>query len=170
MGVSFDGGVCALAAWPDAIATRRWRRRSGGAVAGWAPVYMSNLTEDIPGYLQAPANAMSYQWKHFIGGHLGRLGTRDDVIVHQQYMADIAASVRTSLPTVDPTPYFQKYGENAWAALKGFLDEVAAIAAPPVIAKYTDVLAAADVFTESTTFWVMQSIRLDLGYGSYVHP
>ena len=43
-------------------------------------------------------------------------------------------------------------------------------AAKPVIAKYTGVLAAADVFTFSTTFWVMESIRLDLGYGSYVHP
>jgi hypothetical protein len=32
------------------------------------------------------------------------------------------------------------------------------------------VIAAADVFTESTTFWVMESIRLDLGYGSQVHP
>jgi hypothetical protein len=28
------------------------------------------------------------------------------------------------------------------------------------------VLAAADVFTASTTFWVMEWIRLDLGYGS----
>jgi hypothetical protein len=34
----------------------------------------------------------------------------------------------------------------------------------------TRVLAAADVFTASTTFWVMESIRLDLGYGSQVHP
>ena len=43
-------------------------------------------------------------------------------------------------------------------------------AAAPVIEKYTGVLAAADVFTESTTFQVLQSIRLDLGYGSWVHP
>ena len=43
-------------------------------------------------------------------------------------------------------------------------------AAAPVIEKYTGVLAAADVFTASTTFWVMESIRLDLGYGSQVHP
>ena len=73
---------------------------------GWAPVYLSNLTEDIPGYIEAPANALAYPWKHFIGGHLGRLGTRDDVALHQQYMADIAASVRTAIDTVDPTPYF----------------------------------------------------------------
>jgi glyoxylase-like metal-dependent hydrolase (beta-lactamase superfamily II) len=137
---------------------------------GWAPVYLSNLTEDIPGYIQAPATALSYPWKHYIGGHLGRLGTRDDVRLHQQYMADIVESVRTSLPTVDPTPFFQKYGDNVWAAVKGLLDASAAVAAAPVIDKYTGVLAAADVFTESTTFWVMESLRLDLGYGSYVHP
>jgi glyoxylase-like metal-dependent hydrolase (beta-lactamase superfamily II) len=137
---------------------------------GWAPVYLSNLTKDIPGYLQVPGTALSYPWKHFIGGHLGRLGTRDDVRLHQQYMTDITASVRTTLPTLDPTPYFQKYGENVWAAFKGSLDEIARTAAAPVIEKYAGVLGAADVFTESTTFQVMQSIRLDLGDGFYVHP
>ena len=39
-----------------------------------------------------------------------------------------------------------------------------------VIEKYTGVLAGADVFTASTTFHILQSIRLDLGYGSQVHP
>jgi len=126
--------------------------------------------EDIPGCLEAPANALAYSWKHFIGGHLGRLGTRDDVTLHQQYMADISASSRNAIDTVDPTPYFQKYGDNSWAAVKGYLDDVTRVAAEPVIQKYTGVLAAADVFTEHTTFWVMESIRLDLGYGSWVHP
>jgi glyoxylase-like metal-dependent hydrolase (beta-lactamase superfamily II) len=137
---------------------------------GWAPVYISNLTEDIPGYIEASANALAYSWKHIIGGHLGRLGTRDDVRLHQQYMADISQSSRKAIDTVDPTPYFVKYGANTWAALKGYLDEVTAVAAAPVSEKYTGVLAAADVFTASTTFWVMESIRLDLGYASYVHP
>ena len=135
-----------------------------------APVFQSNLTEDIPGYLEAPANALAYSWKHFIGGHMGRLGTRDDLALHQQYMADIADSARVAIDTVDPTPYFVKYGENFWAALKGYLDECAATTAAPVIEKYTGVLAAADVFTEDVAFQVMQSIRLDLGYGAQVHP
>jgi glyoxylase-like metal-dependent hydrolase (beta-lactamase superfamily II) len=137
---------------------------------GWAPVYLSNLTEDIPVYVEAHANALAYPWKHYIGGHMGRLGTRDDVTLHQQYMADIAESCRKTIDSVDLTPYFVKYGENLWAAFKGGLDELARTAAAPVIEKYTGVLAAADVFTESTTFQVMQSIRLDLGYGWWVHP
>jgi hypothetical protein len=69
-----------------------------------------------------------------------------------------------------PHAYFAKYGENVWAAVRGLLDATTAAAAAPVIEKYTGVLAAADVFTASTTFWVMESIRLDLGYGSQVQP
>ena len=137
---------------------------------GWAPVYQSNLTEDVQGYIQAPDTALTYPWKHLIAGHMGRLGTRDDLALHRRYMADVAASSRTAIDTVDPTPYFTRYGENSWAAVRGYLDAVAAAAAGPVIEKYTGVLAAADVFTASTAFHVMQSLRLDLGYGSQVHP
>ena len=136
----------------------------------WAPFGIVNLSEDIPGYIEAPATALSYPWKHFIGGHLGRLGTRDDVLLHQQYMADIVDNVKIAMGKVDPTPYFQKYGDNAWAGVKGYLDEITDVAAAPVIEKYTGVLAAADVYTASTTFWVMESLRLDLGLGSQVHP
>ncbi len=140
--------------------------------SGWVPIYNLNLSEDVPGYIQAPTTALSYPWKHFIGGHLGRLGTRDDIAVHQQYIADIEASARQALATVDPTPYFQKYGANPWAAVRGYLDEVTDRAAAPVIAKYTGVLAAADVdvFTSTTTFAILQSIRLDLGPSAPVHP
>jgi hypothetical protein len=92
------------------------------------------------------------------------------VTLHQQYMADIAESSKKAIDSADLTRYFQKYGENVWAAFKGGLGEMVATAAAPVIQKYTGVLAAADVYTASTTFQVMQSIRLDQGYGTYVHP
>ena len=91
---------------------------------GWAPVYQSNLTEDVPGYIAASDTALTYPWKHFIGGHMGRLGTREDIAVHQRYMDDIADSSRRALDTVDPTPYFVRYGENTWAAVRGYLDAV----------------------------------------------
>jgi hypothetical protein len=137
---------------------------------GWVPFYDFNLNEDVPASIAAPATALSYPWKHYIGGHMGRLGTRDDVVVHQQYVTDIADNVRTALATVDPTPYFAKYGNNAWAAAKTYLDAVADYAAAPVIAKYTGILAGADVFTASNAFIILESIRLDLGYGSQIHP
>jgi glyoxylase-like metal-dependent hydrolase (beta-lactamase superfamily II) len=140
--------------------------------SGWVPINNLNLSEDVPGYIQAPAIALDYPWQHFIGGHLGRLGTRDDIAMHQQYIADIQASARQALATVDPTPYFVRYGPNVWAAVKTYFNELSGRAAAPVIAKYTGVLAAADVeeLTLTTTFMILHSMRLDLGPSAPTHP
>jgi glyoxylase-like metal-dependent hydrolase (beta-lactamase superfamily II) len=138
--------------------------------AGWVPVYVVNLSDDIPGYLGMPATALTYPWSTLISGHLGRLGKREDVILHQQYMADLETSARIALDSVDPTPYFQKGGANVWAGVKGYLNAVGEAAAAPVIEKYTGLLAAADVFTPDVAFWLMESIRLNRGYGLQVHP
>lgn len=81
-------------------------------------MYISNLTEDIPGYIEAPATALAYPWKHYVSGHLGRLGTRDDVTLHQRYMADLSESIRTAIDTLDRTPYCVRYEENDWAAAR----------------------------------------------------
>jgi glyoxylase-like metal-dependent hydrolase (beta-lactamase superfamily II) len=140
--------------------------------AGWVPIYNLNLSEDVPGYIQAPATALSYPWTHFICGHLGRLATREDVAVHQAYITDIEGSVKEALASVDPMPFYMAYGENFWAGVKAHLDTVTDRAAAPIIAKYTGVLAAADIeiFTRTTTFAIMQSLRLDYGPSGPVHP
>jgi hypothetical protein len=54
----------------------------------------------------------------------------------------------------------------------GYLDAVTDAATAPVVEKYTGVLAAADIeeFTRSSTFMILQSMRLDLEAGSQVHP
>jgi hypothetical protein len=140
--------------------------------SGWVPIYNLNLTEDVPGYIDAPDKALELPWKTYIGGHLGRLGTRDDIALHKAYVDDIVESCTAALGSVDPTPYFVKYGANVWAGVKGYLDEVTATAASLIIAKYTGLLASADVeaFTNTTTITILQSMRLDLGAGSYIHP
>jgi glyoxylase-like metal-dependent hydrolase (beta-lactamase superfamily II) len=140
--------------------------------AGWVPIYNLNLSEDVPGYMSAPDTALSYPWTHFICGHLGRLATRDDVAVHQAYIADIEASAKEALADVDPMPFYMHYADNFWAGVKAHLDTVTEQAAAPIIAKYTGVLAAADIeiFTRTTTFAIMQSLRLDSGPSGPVHP
>jgi glyoxylase-like metal-dependent hydrolase (beta-lactamase superfamily II) len=137
---------------------------------GWVPFASFNINEDVPGSIAAPAKALSYPWKHFIGGHMGRTGTRQDMVVYQQYVADLIDGVKKALVAVDPTPFFTKYGNNTWAAVKTYQDAQVDYAAAPVIKKYTGVLAAADVYTASTAFLILESVRLDSGVGSQVHP
>jgi glyoxylase-like metal-dependent hydrolase (beta-lactamase superfamily II) len=137
---------------------------------GWVPFNTFNINEDVPGSLAAPDKALGFPWKHFIGGHMGRLGSRHDMVVYQRYVNDLIAGVKKALVAVDPTPFFTKYGNNTWAAVKTYQDAQVDYAAAAVIRKYTGLLAAADVYTASTAFLLLVSVRLDQGLGSQVHP
>jgi glyoxylase-like metal-dependent hydrolase (beta-lactamase superfamily II) len=137
---------------------------------GWAPFGNLNFSEDVPGYVKAPTTALTYPWKHLIAGHMGRLGQRSDVTVHQAFISDLTEGVKQALGTVDFSVFAARYGNNTWATIKTWLDAVCATAAAPVAAKYTGVLAAADVFTTTNAFSLVESIRLDNGYGSQIHP
>jgi hypothetical protein len=87
---------------------------------------------------------------------------------------DLTSSTRATLNTLDPTPFFAKYGPtgNAWAIFQSYLEAAAAQAAAPVIAKYTGQLAAADVFTTANAAALVNSTRIDAGIlGPFsIHP
>ena len=139
---------------------------------GWVPIYSLNLAVDVPGFIAAPKIALGYEWSHLISGHMGRLGSRDDVALHQQFVGEIVDNLREVFTTFDPTVYYQSYGPNMWASVSGHLDEVARRACAPLAAKYAGRIAAADIdsFVLSTAIWILESLRLDLGLGIQVHP
>jgi glyoxylase-like metal-dependent hydrolase (beta-lactamase superfamily II) len=139
---------------------------------GWVPIYSLNLAVDVPGYIAAPEIALGYEWSHLISGHMGRLGSRDDVVLHQQFVGEIVDNLREVFTTFDPTEYYQKYWPNMWASVSEHLDEVARRACAPLAAKYAGRIAAADIdsFVVSTAVWILESLRLDLGLGIQVHP
>ncbi|MGZ4542413.1 MAG: hypothetical protein ACXVXI_04645 [Mycobacteriaceae bacterium] len=75
------------------------------------------------------------------------------------------ASTKQTLASLDPTPFFEKYGSsgNAWAIFKTYLDAAAQQAAAPVVDKYLGVLAGADVFTVDNAYTLFESLRIDAG-------
>jgi glyoxylase-like metal-dependent hydrolase (beta-lactamase superfamily II) len=141
---------------------------------GWVPFKNLAESQDIPAWITAHDLVLAAPWRTLVGGHLGRLGTRADVALQRDYVHDLADSTRQTLDTLDPTPFFAKYGPtgNAWAIFKSYLDAAAAQAAGPVTAKYTGQLAAADVFTTANAEAMVNSARIDAGIlGPFgVHP
>jgi glyoxylase-like metal-dependent hydrolase (beta-lactamase superfamily II) len=132
---------------------------------GWIPFKGLAVSQDIPGWVRAQDVAMDYPWQTLVAGHLGRLGTRADGELQQQYVADLDASARATMASLDPTPFFQKYGPtgNFWAIFKAYLDAASKQTADPVVAKYTGRLAGADVFTFDSAFVLFESLRIDAG-------
>lgn len=141
---------------------------------GWVPFQNLAASQDIPGWVRAHDIALEYDWTTMVSGHLGRLGARADGVLQRQYIRDLDDSVKQTLRTLDPTPFFVQYGlsGNAWGIFKHYLEAAAQQAAGPVVDKYLGVLGGADVFTVDNAHTLFQSLRLDQGaLGPFgIHP
>ena len=161
-------------------------RASADTLPDYAPIPPSALGPAVneQGYFVGRVEKNLY-WVTDSAYQAAFLTTRDGVVLFdappsigrnlQRAIDQIAAGngvphTVTHLATVDPAPYFARYGNNVWAASRQYLAAVTAAASGPVITKYLGILAAADVYTASTTFAILESVRLDLGAGSQVHP
>src|SRR5580693_4012176 len=128
---------------------------------GWVPFAYLAESQNIPGWLEAPAQALGYPFHTFIGGHLTRLGTRDDVTIQQDYVAELKAAAADAIDTFNvETVYASVDDANPWAIFRGYLDGVAAQA------------AGADVHTQANAYELVESLRIDYGHlGPFgIHP
>jgi glyoxylase-like metal-dependent hydrolase (beta-lactamase superfamily II) len=140
---------------------------------GWVPWYQLAVAQDIPAYIKSQQIAMGYEWRTLAAGHLGRLGNRADGELQIAYVNDLLTSAKATMSSLNPGPFFQQYGNNAWAIFKAYLDAASAQTAAPVTDKYLGKLAAADVYTISNAFSIFEfALREDGGVlGPFgVHP
>jgi glyoxylase-like metal-dependent hydrolase (beta-lactamase superfamily II) len=140
---------------------------------GWVPFAYLAESQNIPGWLEAPAQALGYPFQTFIGGHLTRLGTRDDVTIQQEYVAELKAAAANAIDTFNiGTVYASVDDTNPWAVFRGYLDGVATQAAGAVVPRWIDKLGGADVYTQSNAYQLVESLRIDYGHlGPFgIHP
>ncbi len=129
---------------------------------GWTPFQELALAEDIPGYFQAHDEILSYDFDALVAGHLGRLGTRDDVETQKAYIQDLQANAAQALQTVDFFGIAQQTGfQNAWLLFDTYLDAVAQRCAELTLADWQGVLGGADVNTFGHCLVVTESLRID---------
>ncbi|HEY4867064.1 MAG TPA: MBL fold metallo-hydrolase [Candidatus Dormibacteraeota bacterium] len=140
---------------------------------GWVPFAYLAESQNIPGWLEAPAQALRYPFDTYIGGHLTRPGTRDDLIIQQEYVAELRAQAASAIATFNPASVYQSVDPtNPWAIFRAYLDGVAAQAANAVTPRWIDRLGGADVYTLPNAYALVESLRIDYGHlGPFgIHP
>lgn len=140
---------------------------------GWVPFAYLAESSDIPGWIAAHDQAMTYPFQTYIGGHLTRLGTRSDVEVQQQYIAAVRAQAASAIQSVDvSTIYASVDPANPWAVFRAYLDACASQAANAVVPDWLTRLGGADVYTWSNAYTMGESLRIDTGQlGPFgIHP
>ena len=132
---------------------------------GWVPFKELGESTNIPSWIQAHDQALAYPFQTYIGGHLTRLGNRQDVLLQQAYVEDLKANTQAALAGFDPTPIFQQYGtQNPWVVFKVYLDNVAQMAAEATLVKWRGQLGGVDVFTFDNAAKMTDSVRVDFGF------
>jgi glyoxylase-like metal-dependent hydrolase (beta-lactamase superfamily II) len=129
---------------------------------GWVPFMNLALAKDVPGFLAAHRQALSYPFESFIGGHLTRLGTRQDVKTQMEYLDDVKANAGKALKTVDFMAIAKETGfENQWLLFDRYFTAVAKACADMTVPKWRDRLGGADVWTQSHCLTMAESLRID---------
>lgn len=129
---------------------------------GWVPFKELAVAEDVSAFIAVHDQILSYDFDTFIGGHLTRLGTRQDVETQKEYISDIQTNAVKALQTVD---FFKIAGEvgfeNQWLLFDTYLDELTNECVEATLKKWNDKLGGADVFTDGHCARIIESLRLD---------
>ncbi|KAJ7153904.1 beta-lactamase-like protein [Mycena crocata] len=134
---------------------------------GWAPFAGLAASAFIPGWTAAPDVLLTFDFDVFVGGHVGRLGTRDDVLLHKKYVEDLYESCAAAInggfnasaaigPTVSANP------GNAWAEFKAFFRGAAQTCADNTTSRWLGVLGGADVFGFENAYRMVISLEEDI--------
>ena len=133
---------------------------------GWAPFQDLALADSVDGFLAAHDRILTYDFDHFIGGHLNRTGTREDVEIQKEYFDDIVQAGGKANAAMDFGAAFGEASKrgganNPWAVFKILLDSVAQQCADEVEAKWTYPLGGVDVFTFDHCWEITEHQRID---------
>ena len=129
---------------------------------GWSMFKDLAVTGDVPAFVAAHDDVMSYDFDTLIAGHLNRLGTREDVEVQKEYVFDMQANAAAALQSVDFAEIAGAVGfENPWNLFDTYLDAVALECTVNTLSKWESRLGGADIFTESHCARLIESLRID---------
>jgi glyoxylase-like metal-dependent hydrolase (beta-lactamase superfamily II) len=139
---------------------------------GWVPFSELAVSTNIPHWIKAHEEILNFDFTHYIGGHLNRIGTREDVVTQEDYVNDLFDNCKATIAlstTNDPLlgadniiGTVQKNNPgNRWAQFKLYLDIVAERCANITNEKWSTILGGADVFGFENAYAMVEALRID---------
>lgn len=130
----------------------------------WVPFKHLAVSSDIPGYIEAHEQALKYDFDTLVAGHLGQLGTPEDVRTQREFLADLRDNAEAAIESVDFQQVAQEAGtDNPWVLFDAYLTATAERTAEDTLETWGDRLKGAEVFMESHAFTMVESLRIDYG-------
>lgn len=126
---------------------------------GWVPYYGWGNADHIPGMIKAHDAILALNFNTYVGGHVYRTGTRQDVIDSRAYLLDLWNWTKEELANT-PADADVEPG-NVWAVQSVWFDAVATKVTARLIEKWGTRLGGVDTFTHNTVIATIVSAFTD---------
>ena len=129
---------------------------------GWTPFKDLAMAQDVPEFLAAHDKILEYDFDTYIGGHLTRLGTMEDVQTQKEYFQNIQDSAAKANQEVSFMEIGQEVGfSNPWLVFQIYADTITQQCTDEVVPKWIDRLGGVDLFTYDHCWKISESQRID---------
>ena len=129
---------------------------------GWTPFKDLAMAEDVPAFIVAHDIILEYDFDTYVGGHLTRLGTSQDVVIQKEYFQDIQENAALANQQVDFMAIAQEVGfENPWLIFQIYADTITQQCTDATVPDWIDRLAGVDLFTYDHCWKISESQRID---------
>ena len=134
---------------------------------GWVPFPYLAVAEDTAGFIKAHDIALNnYDFDTLVGGHLTRLGTRNDVIVQKEFVSDLEKAAAQANQQVSFGEIAKQVGggggqPNPWLIFSKYIDAVGENCVNSMLPKWENRLGGAHEFMSTHCFTMAQSGRIN---------
>ena len=134
---------------------------------GWAPFPYLATAKDVAGFIKAHDIALNnYDFNTFVGGHLTRLGTINDVIVQREFVSDLERAAAQANQHVSFGEIAKEVGGGQQQpfifSLAKRADAVSENCANKMLPKWENRLGGAQQFMSAHCYTMAQAGRIDL--------
>lgn len=127
---------------------------------GWMPWRRLVEAEDVPGFYAAVAHVKTFDFDTLVSGHVSRAGTRADVELQSEFMADLKLAGARALRNTEPREGLAASDlANPYAVFDSYLDRAAIGCVNELTPKWASKLAGFDVFIWDQCFAIQASIQ-----------
>jgi hypothetical protein len=131
---------------------------------GWVPFPYLAIAKDVAGFIKAHDIVLNnYDFDTLVGGHLTRLGTRNDVIVQREFVSDLEKAAAQANQKVSFGGIAKQVGgePNPWLIFSKYIDAVGENCVNTMLPKWENRLGGAQQFMSTHCFAMAQAGRID---------
>jgi glyoxylase-like metal-dependent hydrolase (beta-lactamase superfamily II) len=126
---------------------------------GGVPWKHLSVTPDVPAFIGSIDQVLALDFDVFVGGH-GQTGTMQDILVQQEYVADLRENAMAALNEVNFTEATQ--GVNGSSAMtEAYFNALTKSCADKIDAKWQGTLEGVGVWTDEHCERMIISVRVD---------